>query len=295
MSDVGKVDYSNYLVIDDSNYVDHIGPVEVVDGVERAKGLIPRDYIARPQGYYKSAPPFDPKELPIIPRENWSELIKEKVAKKTRLSDLRNVSGPNGNRIPALDQNGQGYCWFYSGTMCVMMLRMVANMPYVRLSAHSGAWVIKKGKDQGGWGCQGLDYIQDKGICTVDDWPEKSMDGRQYNTAENWEKAKQYRVTESWMDLEPRQYDRDMTFDQVMTCLLSNIPVIGDFNWWGHSVCLVDAHELDSSKSLSDPNRWGTATINSWSDNWGTNGYGILKGRKGIPDGGAAPRVPTGG
>ena len=125
-------------------------------------------------------------------------------------------------------------------------------------------------------------------------WPEKSMSGGTLNTAENWAKAEPFRIYEAWMDLTPRQYDRDMTFDQVMTCLLNNIPVVGDHNWWGHSVCLVDAHELDSRKSLTDPDRWGTATINSWSDNWGTNGYGILRGRKGIPDGGLGVRVVGG-
>ncbi len=282
---MSQVDYGDYLVIDDDNFMDFVGP-EGYDG--RAKGLIPRDYTANPVGYYKSTKPYDPTDLPLLPREEWSERIKEGEAKKSTIEHMRLASG-----IKGLDQNGQGYCWAYSGTMCVMMSRMVANMPAVRLSAHSVAWTIKNGRDQGGWGCQGLDFIQERGVMPVDVWPEKSMNGRTYNTAENWKQALPYRVTESWMDLIPRQYDRDLSFDQVMTCLLSNIPVIGDFNWWGHSVCLNKALEFDSSLSLDDPNRWGTGTINSWGPNWGTNGWGALRGRKGIPDGGAAIRVAT--
>ena len=285
---MAQIDYSNFLVIDDTNYQKFIGKKAIVNGVVKAKGLIPRDYTEHPQGSYKSTIPYDPDTMPLIPREEWSERIADMVAAKSRTNDIREA-----NNIEVLDQNGQGYCWAYSSTMCVMMSRMLANQPYVRLSAHSVAWTIKGGRDQGGWGCQSLDFIQEKGVMPVSVWPEKSMNGGTYNKPENWAKALDYRVTESWMDLTPRQYDRDMTFDQVMTCLLSNICVIGDFNWWGHSVCLADPHELDKRLSLSDPNRWGTGTANSWGPDWGTNGYGILRGTKGIPDGGAAVRVAT--
>ena len=287
------IDYQNMLVIDDDNYMDYVGKKTIVDGAIKAKGLIPRDYTEHPQGSYKSTIPYDPDTMPLIPREEWSERIADMVAAKSRTGDIRNTF-LNGSHIPALDQNGQGYCWAYSTTMCVMMSRMLSNMPYVRLSAHSVAWTIKNGRDQGGWGAQSADFIQERGVMPTNVWPEKSMSGGTLNTAENWAKAEPFRIYEAWMDLTPRQYDRDMTFDQVMTCLLNNIPVVGDHNWWGHSVCLVDAHELDSRKSLTDPDRWGTATINSWSDNWGTNGYGIIRGRKGIPDGGLAVRVVGG-
>lgn len=282
------VDFGNTLVIDDDNYMDFVGPDVMVGGQRKAKGLIPRDYTANPQGSYKSTKPFDPNDLPLIPREEWSDRIAEQDAHKSSLEHMR-----NDVNIEVLDQNGQGYCWAYSTTMCVMMSRMAANMPKVRLSAHSVAWTIKNGRDQGGWGAQSADFIQERGVMDVETWPEKSMNGRTYNTLENWENAKQYRITESWMDLVPRQYDRDMTFDQTMTCLLSNIPVVGDFNWWGHSVCLNKALEFDKRLSLSDPNRWGTGTANSWGQRWGTDGWGALRGRKGIPDGGLGVRVAT--
>jgi len=283
----------NHLVIDDSNYERFLGPTTIVGDRKFKKGLIPRDFTAAPQGYYKSAPPYDPKVMPLIPRDEWPERIAEKEATKSRISDIRLKAGPNGGHIPSLDQDGQGYCWFYSGTGVVTALRFLANMPYVRLSAHSGAWVIKNGRDQGGWGCQGLDFIQERGVMPTSLWPEKYM-GSQYNTPENWEIAKQFRVTESWMDLNPRQYDRNLSLDQSMSCLLRNIPCILDYNWWGHSVHGYDAIDLDKRMSLENNNRWGIGILNSWTDSWGTLGYGILRGNKCIPDGGAAPRVASG-
>ena len=284
-----RPDYSKFLIIDDNNFRDFIGPTTVVLNEIKHKGLIPRDYSANPIGSYKSTKPYDPDEMPLIPREEWSERIADMVAKKSRINDIREI-----NNIEVLDQNGQGYCWAYSTTMCVMMSRMMANMPYVRLSAHSVAWTIKNGRDQGGWGAQSADFIQERGVMPVSVWPEKSMNGRDFNTPENWEKAKEFKVLESWMDLEPRQYDRNMTFDQVMTCLLNRISVVGDYNWWGHSVAVTCPHELDKRLRLDDPNRWGVGTPNSWGKGWGTNGYGILKGSKAIPDGGLAVRL-TGG
>ena len=273
------------FIIGDHNYMDFIGKDTIVDGERKGKGLIPRDYQENPVGSYKATKPFDPSEIALIPREQWSERIADMVAKKSRTNDIREAAN-----IEVLDQNGQGYCWAYSTTMAVMMARMLANQPYVRLSAHSVAWTIKNGRDQGGWGCESADFIQERGIMPVSIWPEKSMNGRTYNTPENWKAAEPFKIAEAWMDLTPRQYDRNLTFDEFMTLLLSNIPCVGDYNWWGHSVCVLDPHEIDKSKSLSDPNRWGVGLPNSWGTGWATNGYGIIKGNKAIPDGGLAVR-----
>lgn len=277
------------FVIDDDNFQTVVNPT--VDGNKMGSGLIPRNYETHPQGYLgNSAPPFDLDSMPLIPREEWPERQQDMIATESQLSNIR-ATGNNGGYIPAKDQNGQGYCWFYSGTACVQLLRAVANLPYVALSGHSGAWVIKNGRNQGGWGAQGLDFMIERGIVPEELWPAKSMDGRRYNTEENWEVATQYKVIEGFVDLAPAQYNRDMTFDQVVTCLLSRIPVIGDFNWWGHSVALMDLVKTTDSRDLFDVNTWGTKCLNSWTDNWGRRGEGVLKGRKGIPNGGAAPRV----
>jgi hypothetical protein len=243
-------------------------------------------------GSYKSAPPYNPADMPLIPWEEMPERIRDMEATNSRLSDMRMV-GNSGQPIESLDQNGQGYCWAYSTTSCVQMLRCKANKPYVPLSAHSVACVIKNFRDQGGWGAASLEFVTERGVMPQSIWPAKSM-SRQYDTPSNWEKAKHYRVAEAWVDLMPALYDRDMTAQQQLTCLLNRIPVIGDFNWWGHSVCVLDAVDVYPERSARDPRRYGQRILNSWSDNWGDLGMGVLKDSKAIADGGAAPRATWG-
>lgn len=275
------VDFSNKFVIGDET------PSAEYDAMAdgRAKGLIPRNYDEFPQGFYNSAPAWDLSSLPLVPWDEIPDRIAHMEETKTRLVDL-------GAHVESLDQNGQGYCWFYSGTSAIMQLRARNNQPNVRLSAHSGAWVIKNGRNQGGWGAQGLDFQKEKGVCCVDHWPEKSMNGRLYNTDENWEHAKEFRVTEGFVDLEPPQYDRQLTVHQTLSCYLNRIPVISDFNWWRHSVCGLWMYDVDPSLPKHDPNRYAAnEVLNSWTRNWGVNGRGVLKGRKAFTDGACAPRA----
>lgn len=269
------------FVIDDANALDRAS-----GGV---KGLVPRNYSANPVGSYDGSTTFSKlnDELVLMPWEDMPDAIAELVANKSQLSDIRDHA--YGSPYKSLDQNGQGFCWMYSGTAAVMILRAKANMPHVRLSAHAGACIIKNFRDQGGWGAQGLDRLRSHGQPSVEFWAEKSM-SRQYDKPETWENAALHKVSEGFIDLDEAQYDRRLSFQQVLTCLIRRIPVIADYNWWGHSVCALDAVDVSPNKSNRDPSRYGVRIINSWTDNWGTNGTGVLTGSKAIPDGATAPR-----
>lgn len=279
------------LVIGDDNFLSYVNPL--VDGHRMGSGLVQRDYSTFPQGYYASAPAWSLDDMPLIPMEEWPERIRDMEATKSRISDIY-ARGNNGQRIESLDQNGHGYCWSYSTAACIQMLRAISNMPYVQLSAHSVACVIKNFRDEGGWGALSLDFAKDKGYVPVSLWPAKSMD-RRYNTPDNWQAALEYRVTEGWVDLKPAVYDRDMSGQQVGTSLLNRVPVICDYNWWGHSVAAMDLVDVYPSRSSRELSRYGVRIRNSWSDRWGTNGDGVLKDNKAFPNGGAAPRVAWGG
>lgn len=274
----------NDTIIHDGNFQQFIDTP--VDGQVRKRGLIPRNYEMFGRGCYGAAQAID---IPIIPRSEWPDRIREKENDQNRLSDIRNT-GNSGGLIPSLDQNGKGYCWTHSVVQCVHLLRAYSNQPYVPLSAYSVACVIKTFRDEGGWGALALDFIATRGIATQSDWPQQSM-SRNHNTPETWERAKNYRTTEGWIDLAEPVYDRNLTFDQVASLLLVNIPVVLDYNWWGHSVCGMDLVDLEPNRQLNDVRRWGVRILNSWSDNWENKGTAVLAGTKAVPDGAVAPRV----
>jgi hypothetical protein len=263
---------STMVVINDANW--RSSPAVIG---HRPTGLIPRDYRACPVGYLGAlAKPFD---LPLIPRSEWQERLALQQATKSQLSDIRE-RGMYGARIPARDQNGKGYCWAHSSVSACLLMRAAQNQPYADLSAFAVACIIKNYKDQGGWGSESLEWIAKNGVPTSNTWPQQSMNPANDTPAMRAEAA-QNKITE-WMDGEPRDVD------QLVTCLLLNIPVVSDFNWWGHSVCSMDLVAVDPAKL---PGSLRTLILNSWGDSWSQNGAGILEGNKAIPDGMIMPRV----
>ena len=276
----------NDFVINEENYVQRC--FVSTHGGEPGYGLVPRNYGTHPVGWYEGSTALR-DTLELIQWSDMPGLIAEKVANKSQLSDIRN-RGNNGQPFPSLDQNGKGYCWAHSGTSAAMLLRARDNQPYVRLSAYAIACIIKNYRDQGGWGAQGLDFMRERGVPSVDFWPEKSMN-RGNDNPQTWENAALHKITEGFIDLDAAQYDRNLSFQQVLTCLLNNIPVITDYNWWGHSVCAMDAVDVYPNRSATDPSRYGVRILNSWSDQWGERGTGVLTDRKAVPDGAVAPRA----
>lgn len=280
MSDLSR----DYVIRDDGQ------PTRLPANV--STGLVYRDLTQFPPGCYAAARSVAEVRFPLIPREEWPERIKDMEANKSRLSDIRNRAN-GGQPIPSYDQNGQGFCWTYSTVGTATLLRAVANLPYVRLSAHSVACKIKDFKDEGGWAALSLDFIAKNGIVPASIWPEKAMD-RKYDTPEAWEAAKEFAVTEQWVDFDVAVYDRNFTFDQLATCLLSRIPVACDRYHWSHSTCSMDLVEVDPRRQLSDIRRWGVRDWNSWTDGYGQNGTVVLVGKKAVPDGAVCPRVVIG-
>lgn len=285
------------FIIDDSTSNDVLYPKGFGRGFDREQrethdGYIPKASITeRPADDFRGAKivfpqPMGapPEEVDIIPESEWDARFDEQEKYKSSLSHIR-MRGNNGKMIPSLDQNGQGYCWMYSGVGCIMLSRAVQNQPYVRLSAHAGAWVIKKGRDEGGWTGLAGPFIEERGVPDVDHWPEKSMNGRQYDTPATWENAKLYRPTETWIDMRASMYDRTLSRLVLATLLFNNIPCTGDFDWWAHSVPLLRWVRIERGS-------WGLENWNSWTDGWGNSGTGILQGSRAIHSGACAFRTP---
>ena len=177
------------------------------------------------------------------------------------------------------------------------------------------ACIIKQYQDEGGWGAQSMDFICENGIPSSQFWPQQSMSRSNDNPAMR-ANAKLHRVTEGFWDLSAAQYDRNLTWNQVATCLLCRIPVVVDYNWWSHSVCaadlidgasewgqtrdessgkLVDLRTFNRVWGMDDPVTAGFGVLiwNSWGDSWSDRGMGPISGSKAVPDGSVAPRVST--
>jgi hypothetical protein len=255
---------SDILILDDDSSNDLWYPED------KGRGLI-----EAPPGFGRemAAPPA---EMKIYQRSEWSDRIKEKNARKSWLKDI-------GHYIENINQGSVGYCWAHSNAHAVTFSRAVNNLPYLKLSAFMVAAIIKKGRDEGGWCGLSRKFMAEVGICTQDLWPQGNRNTK-LDTPQARENAGLHRITEDWVDLTKDVYDQNLTFDQVVTCVLDNIPVAVDFNHWSHSVCATGVVEVE-------PGSFALEIYNSWGSEWGQNGYGLLRGQKAIPDGATAIRV----
>jgi len=231
-----------------------------------SSGLESRDLNEDPIGGFAKG--FD---IPVIPRDEWSDRIEEMEKTKSRLSDVSYAAG-----LKCFNQNGTNYCWANGPVYCLQVVRLCMGLGIEYLSPSSVAAPIKDYKNRGGWGTQALRYITKHGVVPSKHWPANAID-KDYYTEENLEIAKNYIVTE-WYDLQTRD------FEQTMTCLLLRIPVAVGYNWWRHEVSAIDPISFGN-------NKYGIRIRNSWGMSYGKDGYAILTEDKGTPDDAVAPRV----
>lgn len=251
--------------------------VPTVAGEMKGHGLVPRDLNIHPPGMFPRLPVGDaPGQMRLIQPSEYDARLEEEERDQTSLEHIR-------GDIPALDQNGQGFCWAYSTGSAITLLQRKMNQPYVRLSPHAVACKIKNFRDEGGWCGLSAKFARENGYPDVTVWPEKSM-SRSNDNAATWANAKTRLVTEDWCDLSADVYDQNLTVPQLYTCLLLAIPCMVDFNWWSHSVCAIRLVKVEAGS-------YGIKILNSWTDQWGERGTGILRGSKGVPNGAVALRV----
>jgi hypothetical protein len=261
-------DLSGQLIIDDSNWQEHAAESWEQSG----RGYVPRDFDRVPHGAMPFAAKFD---LPLIPESEWTDRIEEQTKTKTRIRDLCDQA-----QLPPKNQQQTNYCWINAPTYCTEVLRVVQGDPKVILSPASVGAKIKNFRNVGGWGAEGLEYIVEHGVCSVNVWPANAIN-RQYDTPEAEADRAKHRVQE-WWDLTPRN------FNQLATCLLLRIPVAIGLNWWSHEVTAVGLVVI--SKGV-----FGVDIRNSWGVDYGDNGYAVLSRSKATPDDAVAPRTTTPG
>ena len=275
---------SKYFVIDHATDTDLLFD-PVVGGERKGRGYDPSFIDQKLKREMKALP----SEIKPIPRSEWDARFEEQEARKSSLEHLKQTMN-DGKPHLSLDQNGQGYCWAYSQVAGIMYARAGANLPYVRLSPHSVACVIKNFRDEGGWCglsarfCRGEDpnHPGKSGCVPESLWPQKSM-SRGNNTEVAWKEAAKFRITEDYVDVTKNVYDQNMLDEQIATCLFNNIPVILDYDEWGHSIIGIRWVRLESGV-------FAPLIDNSWTPGWGNNGLGVINKRWTV-DGATAIRV----
>jgi len=262
------------FIIDDDTDVETI-----TDGW---RGLVERDLEKFPVGSIPGTVSAEDVDFPLIAESDWEAIIKEGVEQESFLDDIRN-RGDNGKPIPSLNQGSFNYCWAFSPTSALTLLRARDDMPYVPLSGTAVGASIKNYRNEGGWSPEALAFIASKGVPSQQFWPQGKAHPS-LSTKECWKNAEGHKVTEAWVDLTAPVYRRNLTFQQIMTLLLCRIPVTLDLAWWSHSVCGM-------APVLVEMGSYGIRIWNSWSDDWGENGTAVLRGDKAIPFGACAPRL----
>lgn len=256
---------------------------DVIYDTAFGRGLIPRNMATHPIGCYGNIPEAA-IDMPVLTKTEMLDRIRYNKANNSTGRAIRRNRGPNNGKVPSLNQGAFPYCWTHSGTMSVMLARLKAGLPYLRLSAMAIACIMKNYKAVGGWGADAVAFMAARGVPTTEFWMEGS-NLRKWDTPQTWESAALHKVEEGWIDMQTEVWDRTMTYAQQMSFLCSGGIIVGDFNWWGHSVCLFDADELDG-----EPVPVG---LNSWGDAYGDQGEFTLQGDRAIMSGGVGIRFTT--
>lgn len=219
----------------------------------------------RPTNGYAGAIPFD--QSLMIPRSEWQARIEERAARGLGLLPLIKQKG-----LKVLNQGQTNYCWINGCTYALMVRLLRDRNQIIRLSPASGGAQIKNYRNEGGWGDEAMEFIEKRGLAPQELWPANAIDPK-YKTPATDKEMLNYRVPK-WVRLQDRNHD------QVVSCLLRDMPVPAGFNWWGHLICYVD---LVWRNGVACP-----VLANSWGESYGDQGFSVLEGNRMLVDGGVA-------
>lgn len=209
---------------------------------------------------------------PIIPRAKWHERI---IAQQgNSLVDF--VTQQN---LFAMDQNGLNYCWAYGTTRAYEISRLLTGCRHVPLAPESLAGPIVRWRNEGGYASEAFKGLESKGVCEASflDQPH-SRNPEKWKTG--WQENALLHRSLNW-------YQIGSSFDEIISCLLCNLPVAAGLPWWGHLVCFLAPIILkDDSIGVIFQNSWGP-----WPSAEKPLGLGILTEKAAIPDGAATPLV----
>ena len=251
-------------VYDSSNFRELIGDGTRVQGGGEWRLL---SAVPRPIGRLCGAP-FG-SQIPLIPRANWSTLIKLQKAKRRRISDFQTFA-PH-------DQNGLPTCWANGPAHAFTTMRVIQGLPLVYMSACSAAVPISGGHSGGNEADAG-DWSVEHGWASQAVWANNDTT-RSLNSSPAVIESRTHHTAPLILDL-------GSNFDAYATAALLELPFAVAFNWWSHVISGGDLVELS-------PGKFGIMYRNNWG-NWGDKndsgqpGYVTMAEGRGTPDSGFA-------
>lgn len=223
----------------------------------------------------------------VIPRSAW----------RAQIASLGNRNLATAYPLPAKDQNGLGYCWVYGSTRAVEVERAHLGLAPISLCPESLGGPLTGWRNEGGYASEAFNAIETAGIANAELCPSPhALNPRLWNP--RWAADARSHEVATWDDIE--QTDRAPTFDELISCLLSPVPVAIGLDWWGHLVCALAAISLPPETACDvntpDGGKIGVLFQNSWGADWptpGANGLAVLVESLATPDGAAAPTIAT--
>lgn len=240
-----------YPIIDLDNIVRPPG----FDQNEFGTGYEPRDYAEWPmngQEYNRGA------TIERLDESVIKELIAEKNAKKNWITDLCDRVGSK-----VKNQKNSSYCWIHAPTRGMECAIVESGGAPLTLSAFYAGSQIKGGRNQGGSGVTGVNWLAKHGTCLESMWPPMQFRGQ--NTPEIQNNASLHQIT-IYEELDPHDYQ------MIWSCIVQNQPVTVGIPAWSHEVLLTFL--------VLNGNNIAEGFDNSWGESFGSSGRAVLSGSK---------------
>ena len=217
------------------------------DGQQQSeRGYVPRDFSADPLASGYGAKLLPQALLDKWPRESWKARIEELERTGQDIPSILRRSFDAGI-WRGLNQDPTNYCWCYGVAHNLMVIRLLNNEPFLRLSPYSVACIVKNFRNIGGWGSQANAQACKEGMATEQFWPMEKPgmtsqqrrsanmnainNGREYLAGSRANAA--LKTVKEWYDLPSRSWEHKMA------CLCEPLPVASGYNRIGHERCTI--------------------------------------------------------
>ena len=225
-------------------------------------GLQPR--LSQP-GKLFCAKPFD---LELIPENE----VRSRILDRQQEQASRREFGMDVG-IKVKNQGKLNFCWMFSAVSGLEYARAFAGLPHEILSPSSGACPVTGFRNVGNSMEAGLQRLVSKGVATDNYVPETTLNNRDFRPG--WEKNALNHRAEIFIDVMSKQ-DGEMD-RRITTMLLNDYVVPFGLYSMSHAMLYIDVVMIDE-------NTIGYVVQNSWSTQWGDEGFAVFPRGKGTPD-----------